>query len=714
MFKQSKWLWKTKEIKENSYGWFFKDIKIKDDFIDAVIQISAHNHFKLFINQECVSGFVTPAPSRVHAHKLFVSYDIKPYLKKGVNQIEVVVLYLGGHGQNYVNGVPGFILEGYVKTKIKTIKINSDKTWKTYDQIPYIDGMEFQQKRHITPVECYDDTIELDRSKVKEVIVLNGYKTYQKQEIPEGDIFECIEPKPVLKKDDVWVYDMGRIISGFVNIEALSQKNVELTIRYSEDLDNDRVKHNVANEYSDTYMDIIKLKANKRLNHQPDFTYKAFRYFEVVGKLDQLDYMDVKGVQAGTYINLEGSLSVEGDPYFNRLFEMFKHTQKNNILGQLVDCPHREQAQYLGDSLLQSLAISYNIVERRSLISKVLDDFMDAQYPDGTFPFVSPGNTDIDDFSLKIPEYDLYFIELVYQRYQLDYDLNIINKYQGAMIRLINHYLSKIDKHLKVVKKNKEWHISDWPYPKVDESKNYLTYENMLFYRVMSLYINMFDHQDTTEYFKTFLDNFRLNIIKVFKHDGLFVDSHQSKSKHQGIQAFALLNGFFEAHEVNDVLDYIIAQGFDSSIIFGRYVVEALFEFDRFDDAYTYMFEKDKGWGNIIKNGSLTMWEGFDDVESHSHAWGLYPVYFIQKYVLGIKTIDNDLSKIKIEPFFYNHIKEMSGSIVLNNGVLKVALKIVKDKLTIDLDLPKTVSVIFKYKHIVAVLSMSGSYMFNI
>ena len=59
----------------------------------------------------------------------------------------------------------------------------------------------------------------------------------------------------------------------------------------------------------------------------------------------------------------------------------------------------------------------------------------------------------------------------------------------------------------------------------------------------------------------------------------MFNDSYQSNKKHQGIQAFALLNGFYQEDEVAYVLNYMIEQGFSSSIIFGRYVIEALFKF---------------------------------------------------------------------------------------------------------------------------------------
>src|SRR5690554_4116814 len=106
MFEKSKWLWKSSTYTSNSYAMFFKQIDLESTVDAAIIHISAHNHFKLFVNQKLISGLVVPAPSQIYEQKLYCSYDIKPYLKTGENLIEVVVLYLGGGGQNYIDGIP--------------------------------------------------------------------------------------------------------------------------------------------------------------------------------------------------------------------------------------------------------------------------------------------------------------------------------------------------------------------------------------------------------------------------------------------------------------------------------------------------------------------------------------------------------------------------------------------------------------------------------
>ena len=68
-----------------------------------------------------------------------------------------------------------------------------------------------------------------------------------------------------------------------------------------------------------------------------------------------------------------------------------------------------------------------------------------------------------------------------------------------------------------------------------------------------------------------------------------------------------------------------------------------------------------KDGGNIIRSNSLTMWEGFDDIESHSHAWGMYPVRLIQEYMLGISFDSIIKNKVRIVPQIVKRVKNLSG-----------------------------------------------------
>lgn len=706
MFKNAQWIWKSNKYTKNSYGWFFKNIKIESEVLDSKIHISAHNHFKLIINGKIVSGLVTPAPSRAHSEKLYLTYDLKSYIKIGNNKIEVIVLYLGGSGQNYVNAHPGFILSGYIKTKTKLHEIVSDEQFKAYRNIPYLDNMPFQQSRDITPVQMYDENIELNELDYTPVTILEGYNNYNLQKIPEGRVHRNIKPKLIHKNHDVFVYDCEEIISGFVSINIIPENDETIIIRYSEDLENKRVKHNVANEYSENYKDIFKVKKGVETVLKADFTYKAFRYFEIETKTSK---MDVIAHKAGSGIDFVGDLQSKTNPEINQLFSMFKKTQKNNILGLLVDCPHREQAQYLGDSALQAESIIYNIQERKVLIEKVIDDFAYAQDENGTFPFVSPGHTEENGrFQLKIPEYDLYFIELIYKRYIIDFNRIIYNKYEPHMIKLLNQYIKQIDE-TGLVLKNSSWHISDWPYPTVDQEGDYLTFENMLLYKSLKLFVKLTDKETYKTYYLKIANKLKDAIKKHLKVNKLYKDCSNSKSYHQGIQAFALSVGLFELDEVENVLNYIVDQKMSSSIILGRTVLEMLFKYHRVDEALAYIFDFEKGWGHIIRQNSPTMWEGFDDIESHSHAWGMYPIRWIQSYLLGIEFDQEIQNKITIKPQISKRINNLEGTVVSELGLIKFSYEIKDNVIEFNYYIPDGLQTEFKYKDIFKNLEGNGT-----
>jgi alpha-L-rhamnosidase len=706
MFKQAKWLWKSTERSINSYGWFFKRFEIENDVLEAVLTISAHNHFKLIVNGVTISGLVSPAPSVSSKEKLYLTYDLKHHLVQGSNLIEIVVLYLGGSGQNYCNDQPGFICEGHVLTTKKSFVIKSDETFRYYLNIPYKDEMPFQQSRRITPVQLFDSSLILDEKCSKSSVVLEGYPSYRPQEIPEGAVHEEINPTLCCYTQEVKVFDVGEIISGYVRINVYPEIDEAIVVRYGEDLANDRVKHSVANEYSDQYKDVFIVKKDHEVELKADFTYKAFRYFEVISKSRNIT---VTAIKAGTKITLNGALKSKTNKEINDLFDLFEKTQKNNILGLLVDCPHREQAQYLGDSALQAESIIYNVVERKQLLDKVIRDFTLAQHRDGSFPFVAPGSTNHVDFSLKIPEYDLYYIELVYKRYQIDKDQSIVDLYEPSMSRLLNHYIDRIDE-TGLVKKSNNWHISDWPYPTVNQEGNYLTFENLLLYDAFRMFLSLPVKNSEFERYHDDVRKLRHSIKTHLKQNNRFIDSMGSCDSHQGINAYALTLGLFDDYEVESVLENIIKQGLNSSIILSRKVLETLLIHNKVDEALAYVFDFEKGWGNVIRSGSKTMWEGFDDIESHSHAWGMYPIRLFQAYIIGIKLDSNQNDMVHINPKPTKRVKNLAASVVTEKGLVYFEYTIKNAGIQFDYDVPVGINVIFNYLGMSKELNGQGSF----
>jgi alpha-L-rhamnosidase len=142
------------------------------------------------------------------------------------------------------------------------------------------------------------------------------------------------------------------------------------------------------------------------------------------------------------------------------------------------------------------------------------------------------------------------------------------------------------------------------------------------------------------------------------------------------------------------VLDYIVSLGVSSSIILSKYVIEQLFRFHREKAALSYIFDDNRGWGHIIRSGSQTMWEGFDDIESHSHAWGLYPIRLIQEYLMGIpagKSVDETWL---IKPQFTDMIKDLSVSVITDKGILSLSYVIEGNHVHFRYNIPKNMDVL--------------------
>ena len=169
----------------------------------------------------------------------------------------------------------------------------------------------------------------------------------RQQGIPEGAVHEEITPTAVGRQQAGWqVFDVGRIATGWVKIKASAPAGTRICIRYSEDLNGDVVKHNVANEGSETYCDYYTFSGNGVEEFTANFDYKAFRYFEVVGLTDLITVEDVTMEWASTDLEYTADFSSSNE-MLNKIYQACINTQINNVEGMPVDCPHREQSQYL-------------------------------------------------------------------------------------------------------------------------------------------------------------------------------------------------------------------------------------------------------------------------------------------------------------------------------------------------------------------------------
>lgn len=706
---KAKWIWKPGGILINDFSYFRKIIDLAKPISSCKVYISAHNHYQLFINGQKVGGYVTPSPSHPVKSKLYLTYDITTLLVEDRNSFCAVVHYLGGDGQNYVNGKPGLLLQCEIVYKDATSDVFiTDTTWKCTGITPYESQAPFQQNRRISAVESYNACLELEGWMDVEYIDELWYNSVlseicseewilKPQMIPEGSVEEAIIPKLCgVQQLETQVFDAGKIVTGWPRIRLEGIKGVKIRLRYSEDLDeNGRVRHNVANETSEFYYDEYLMKGVGIEVWEPSFSYKAFRYVEITGFPRMLGTEEITIICAHTCLDYKGFFRCS-EEILNEIYKACISTQKNNVTGQMVDCPHREQAQYLADSDLQAETFGYNFLNP-SVLEKVLSDFHDAQENDGTFPFVFPSNYEHPDFRIKIPEWDLHYCTLLWKIYNLYGDKGILQRYYPTAKRMVDYYLSTIDTATGLIPKSKDWHISDWPYPNIDQSGKFLTIQNCKFYNVLNIMIKIAAIEsvdvDLKRYSKEtckMKDSIVLHLYDL--QEKKFRDSMNSNIYSQGTNVVACRYGLVPDEDLVFLIEYIANQQLNCSTLITMDLLRLLFDHGKQEVAMNMlMSEEYPSWGYMMKKGYQTVWEGFQNIESHCHAWNAYPARILAEYLVGIRLISPGFENVEIRPFMSEMLEFAEAKVPTIRGIIHVWWQRIGKLRKIFVDIPQSV-----------------------
>ena len=670
-----------------------------------------------FVNNNRVGGYGSPVPSNPVHSKYYLSYDITELIKTGDNVFCAKVHYLGGDGQNYVNGLPGFFLQSdIIFEDNSTMSIITDKSWKVTENTAYTSGTPFQQNRRISAIEDYnlnkepEDWLLLDfndNSWGNTVISTINQENWQlkKQTVPEGIVEELLTPElSGIQEIGLQVFDVGKVLTGWPIISLKGEKDITIRMRYSEDMDAEgRVKHNVCNEESHHYYDQYTMKGLDEEVWAPDFSYKAFRYIEVSGYPQLISNQDISVAAVHTGLDYQGHFD-SSNKLLNKIYQSCIQTQKNNMLGQLVDCPHREQAQYLADTELQAETLTYNFEPFTTfeLLKKTLQDFQDGQMEDGRFPFVYPANIEHPDFNLIIPEWELHFCILLWKLYWIYGDKSVLKKYYKTVKRMLNYYWQIRDPKIGLIPKADGWHISDWPYPNIDHSGEFLTVQNCKFYfclKIMAKIADILKFNDDRNMYNKWSSLIK-GEIREYLYDSekqRFMDSYQSAQSHQGTNVLGLSYGLVPAGDKQDLLKNIVKQGFDCKTLLSLPLLQVLFENGEEDTAYEIINSKQyPGWGYMMAQGSKTIWEGFDDIESHSHAWNAYPARLFVQYIVGIRAVMPGFEKVEIAPYIPSDMAFAEGNVPTVGGEIKVKWEKGNSGFTLDVFIPDNMTAIIK------------------
>ncbi|KAF2008856.1 glycoside hydrolase family 78 protein [Aaosphaeria arxii CBS 175.79] len=413
--------WKSVWIGDNGDKPFYvrKAIDLPRKPSRAIAFASGLGHFNFVCNGDPAAAnehVLDPGWTNYHRTVQFVAYDISNNLREGENVLGAHVgngFYAGDQGEDrffwpcyedntyvrygnelcvflelhlfFEDGSRETIITGpdwKIRTSATTLaNIYSSET-KDFRQYPvgweHPGFIEDEEWKNATPVTG-------PRGKLK----------YQSQ--PPVILHETFEPVDTKTLEPGIVsYDMGQNMTTMVKIQVSGKAGSEVIVRFSETIDDSGrvlMPDPLFKQFETGVFCKFTLAGTGVETWEPDFCFTCARYIQVEGVSieEGQDFPVIHSLVSRHVSSAAPKLgSVETDKEdVNALIKMCYWSFVSNMFSYHTDCPQMEKFAWLEVTHLLAPASQY-IRDMESLYSKILDDMVDAQEPNGLVPTMAP------------------------------------------------------------------------------------------------------------------------------------------------------------------------------------------------------------------------------------------------------------------------------------------------------------------------------------
>lgn len=603
--------WAETPMLRNTFTVSATDLKHYDfETLEFTVDVTSLGYHEVYINGTKVGDYVMqPAVSQLDKRALKVTYDIKPYIHEGDNEI---MLWLG-QGWGRIYGTPAVAKAEVIRCVsdgecgLLYMLAWTDSTWEASPSgYSYTDNW---QPMHFGG-ERYDARVNPDWRPASVYDAKDIPVSYQ--EFKGNRIVDVLEPQTIqLLADGSTLLDFGRVVTGWFDaiFHPVTPKGQEIVMEYLDHLDakppftekdiyiaNDGAYHHFCNRFHTHTFRYVHITGAGRFESH----YKAL----------QISAVDPKEVAT-----FECS-----DPRLNAIHDMVKYTLSClTFSGYMVDCPHIERMGYGGDGNSSTMTLQ-TLWDVRSTYANWLQAWADAMQPDGELPYVAPafrtgGGPYWQGFIVKAPWH-------TYLNYG---ERTLIYRHYNDMKR----WLEYIERHSEDYilqpwpdNERHSWFLGDWAVPEgVDKGGESVLHASSCFisdcFADMVQMARMTGHPDDAQHYAAWRRNLNASIHRHFYHP----ETHTYANGTPLDQCYALLLGIppdsattavVKAQLIKDChgkyRDHIAA-GLMGVPIFTEWCIR-----ERQADLMATLLRQEDypGYLHMINNGATTTWESWD------------------------------------------------------------------------------------------------------
>ena len=677
---------------------FRYEFNLSDDVEKARAYVSGLGFFELRINGEKAGSDVLEPNMSVYAHRAYYStHDVTSMLTKGVNAVGIMV-GKGWLGTWFGNGTHDdpllqqrrviLQLEIDLSNGSKQI-IATNRDWKAFANGPLLhsrkndvyDGEKYDaRKEDDWDKPGYDDSkwseenLNLRCKKESENIIMSSQLTPMK-------VMETIRPVKIWEQGNgVYVADMGKNISGWVQLNVAGKAGTEVTLKFAEKIHKDSaIDQSNLTVFPERpgrgvdATDVYILRGEGKEVWEPRFTIHGFRYVEITGFPGVPSEENIRGRLVYNEVEPIGSFSCSNN-LLNKIFDAYALGQVDNLQhGMHTDCPQRDERHgWIGDANL-TVEAACLLYDMQAFYRKWFVDFEDSQFAEhrvGYVPNTLPMNFIHEDgYESGYPYLDIAWssgcISIPWSVYKAYGDINLLEKYYPMMTRFMSFAHDNEEKG--GLHKMSCWFDHgglDQPSGEFLATAFYFRSADLL-----STIASELEKPEDVKKYSGLAEKIKKAFNNTFLKDGVTYDNGS-----QTANAVAVHLGLVPEKNKKDVLNSLVKEIRDKEYHFttgvlGYYCIwDALCD-NGYDDVAYKLASQDTypSVGNWIKNGATTMHEFWDSRGSLNHAYYGGPINaFFFRNLAGIKPLSPGYTEIEIKPYVpqeLNHVQASYNSV---------------------------------------------------
>lgn len=503
---------------------------------------------------------------------------------------------------------------------------------------------------------------------------------------------ESVESVETEDGETVYVYDIGEMMAGWVELSVQAASGTQITVHQAERRGDDR-RPDLTQGHVDAKLqkDIFITSAAETDTFEPRFGYKGFRYVELRG-LDEppaLEQLTAKSIHSVVERGWRSDFACENG-LLTKLQDNTRRAMLNNYFGIPTGCTVFEKNGWSGDTQLSCEASLYNFDMIR-FYRKWLQDFADAQRDDGELPPIVPttgwGYRDEGGMSGPKPGWDGAYILIPWWLYQYRGDERTLEAHYSGMKQYVDYLGGFAEGHILDVG------IGDWVPPGSGRTADTMrppegpsitaTAYYYRFARILTEVADVFDASDDRRRYTALAEE-----IQDAFHDRFWdrsreyyrtgeVEEYRQTSNVVPL-SFGLVPDEHKQTVIDGLVDDVIETHdghLNTGILGTKELLTTLTENGHVDVAYTIATQRDyPSWGHWIEQGATALWELWED-HSRSldhHMFGSIVDWFFG-YLAGIRPAAPGFKRARIDPAIPTALDGASATVDTHYGTIEAS-----------------------------------------